>query len=64
MRGLTGDLLEPMARTARMIEGHLEGLNSLFSAVKRRASGYRAVEHDGHALLRRRETHPLVLLTH
>ena len=59
--GLTGDLLEPMARTARMVEGHLEGilahwtrglstafmegLNSLFSAVKRKARGYRMVEY-------------------
>ncbi len=55
MRGETGELLEPMARAARMIEGHLEGilanwtrglttafmegLNSLFSAVKRKARG-------------------------
>jgi transposase len=61
MRGQTGDLLEPMVRTARMIEGHLEGilahwsrglttafmggLNSPFSAVKRRALGYRRVEY-------------------
>ena len=51
--------LEPLARAARMIEGHLagilahwsqglmtafmEGLNSLFSAVKRKARGYRSV---------------------
>jgi transposase len=61
MRELTGDLLEPMARTARMIEGYLEGilaywtralttgfmegLNNLFSAVKRQARGYRTVEY-------------------
>jgi transposase len=61
MRERTGELLEPMARAARMIEGHLEGilahwtqglttafmegLNSLFSAVKRRARGYRSVEY-------------------
>jgi transposase len=61
MRGQTGELLEPMARAARMVEGHLEGilahwtrglttafmegLNSLFSAVKRRARGYRTVEY-------------------
>ena len=61
MREKTGELLEPMARVARMIEGHLEGilahwtqglttafmegLNSLFSAVKRRARGYRTVEY-------------------
>ena len=57
----TGELLEPMARAARMIEGHMEGilahwtqglttaymegLNSLFSAVKRKARGYRTVEY-------------------
>jgi transposase len=56
MRGQTGELLEPMARAAGMVEGHLEGilahwtrglttsfmegLNSLFSAAKRRARGY------------------------
>ena len=61
MRERTGELLEPMARAARMIEGHLEGilahwtqglttafmegLNSLFSAVKRKARGYRSVEY-------------------
>ena len=61
MREQTGELLEPMARAARMIEGHMEGilahwtqglttaymegLNSLFSAVKRRARGYRTVEY-------------------
>jgi transposase len=60
MRELTGDLLEQMARAARMVEGHLEGilahwtrgltiafmegLNSLFSAVRRKARGYRTVE--------------------
>ena len=60
MRGQTVELLEPMARVARMIEGHLEGilapwtrglttaflggLNSRFSAVKRKARGYRTVE--------------------
>lgn len=59
--GQTGELLEPMARAARMVEGHLEGilahwtrglttafmegLNSLFSAVKRKARGYRTVEY-------------------
>ncbi len=26
MRGQTGDLHEPMARAARMVEGHLEGI--------------------------------------
>jgi hypothetical protein len=61
MRGQTGELLEPIARAARMVEGHLEGilahwtrglttafmkgLNSLFSAVKRKARGYRTVEY-------------------
>ena len=61
MRKETGELLEPMAQAARMVEGHLEGilahwtqglttafmegLNSLFSAVKRRARGYRTVEY-------------------
>ena len=61
MRGQTGELLEPMARAVRMVEGHLEGilahwtrgltiafmegLNSLFSAVKRKARGYRTVEY-------------------
>ena len=61
IREQTGELLEPMARAARMIEGHLEGilahwtqglttafmegLNSLFSAVKRKARGYRSVEY-------------------
>jgi len=61
MREHVGVLLEPMARAARTIEGHMEGilahwtqglttafmegLNSLFSAVKRRARGYRSVEY-------------------
>ena len=61
MRGQIGELLEPMARAAKMVEGRLEGilvhwiqglttaimeaLNSLFSVVKRKASGYRTVEH-------------------
>ena len=61
MRGQTGELLEPMARAARMVEGHMEGilahwtqglttaymegLNSLFSAVKRKARGDRTVEY-------------------
>ena len=26
MRGQTGELLEPMARAARMLEGHLDGI--------------------------------------
>ena len=66
MRERTGELLEQMARAARMIEGHLEGilahwtqglttafmegLNSLFSAVKRKARGYRSVEYMTTAL--------------
>ncbi len=61
MRKQTGEMLEPMARVARMTEGHSEGiladwiqvlttvfkegLNSLFSAVKRKARGYRTVEY-------------------
>jgi transposase len=61
MREQTGKPLEPMARVAQMIEGHLqgilvhwtqglttafmEGLNRLFSAVKRKARGYRTVEY-------------------
>ena len=61
MRGQTGELLEPMARAARMVEGHMEGilahwtpglttafmegLNSLFSAVMRNARGYRDIEY-------------------
>ncbi len=61
MRDEIGELLEPMERAARTIETHLEGvlahwkqglttafmegLNSLFSAVKRRARGCRSVEY-------------------
>ena len=61
MRDQTAELLEPMARAVRVIEGYLEGilahwtqglttafmegLNSLFSAVKRKARGYRSVEY-------------------
>ena len=61
MQGQTGELLAPMARAARLGEGHLEGilthwtrglttaligrLNSLFSPVTRKARGYRAVEY-------------------
>ena len=60
MRGQTEELLEPMDRATRMVEGHLEGisahwtrglttafmegLNSLFLAVKRKARGYRSFE--------------------
>jgi transposase len=55
------ELLEPMARVARMVERHLEGilghwraglttaflegLNSLFSATKRKARGYRTTQN-------------------
>lgn len=55
------ELLEPMVRTASMIEKHLEGilghwkeglttaflegLNSFFSATKRKARGYKSVEY-------------------
>lgn len=61
MREEIGELLEPMVAVAHMIESHIEGilahwsqglttafmegLNSLFSAVKRKARGYRSVEH-------------------
>lgn len=77
MRGQTGELLEPMARVARMIEGHLEGilahwtrgLTTVFmeGPLSREAQSSRVPDggiHDRHALLRRRETHPPVLLTH
>jgi transposase len=56
-----GQLLEPMARVAQMVERHLEGilghwkeglttaflegLNSLFSATKRKARGYRTTQN-------------------
>ena len=59
--GQAGKLLEPMLKTARMVREHLdgilghwkeglttaylEGLNSLFSATKRKARGYRSTEH-------------------
>jgi len=59
---MTSDLLEPMRKAAEMIERHmegilghwrrglttafLEGLNSLFSATKRKARGYRSTEHQ------------------
>ncbi len=61
MPGQSGEPVEPMAQAARMVEGHLEailahwtrgpttacleGLNSLSSAVKRKASAYRTVEY-------------------
>ena len=59
---LTSGWLEPMRKAADMVERHLEGilahwqqglttafmegLNSLFSAVKRRARGYRSPEYQ------------------
>lgn len=59
---LTNGLLEPMRKAAEMVEGHLEGilshwkdglttaflegLNSLFSATKRKARGYRSTEYQ------------------
>lgn len=59
---LAGGLLEPMRKAAAMVERHLEGilahwehglttafmegLNSLFSAVKRKARGYRSTDHQ------------------
>jgi transposase len=60
--GLTNGLLEPMRTAAEMVERHLEGilghwqdglttaflegLNSLFSATKRKARGYRSTEYQ------------------
>ena len=59
---LTSGLLEPMRKAADMVERHLEGilahwqqglttafmegLNSLFSATKRKARGYRSIEYQ------------------
>jgi len=59
---LTSGLLEPMRQAAEMVERHLEGilgywqhglttaflegLNSLFSATKRKARGYRSTEYQ------------------
>ena len=61
-RELTSGLLEPMRKAAQMVERHLEGilghwkqglttaflegLNSLFSATKRKARGYRSTEYQ------------------
>lgn len=61
-QGLASGLLEPMGKAAQMIERHLEGilghwkeglttaylegLNSLFSATKRKARGYRCTEYQ------------------
>jgi transposase len=58
---ITSGLLEPMRKVADMVERHLEGilghwkeglttaflegLNSVFSAVKRKARGYRSIEY-------------------
>jgi transposase len=77
MRGQTGELLEPMARVARMVEGHLEGilahwtrgLTTVFmeGPLSREAQSLRVPDgrkHDRHALLHRWETQPPVLLTH
>lgn len=60
--GMTNGLLEPMRKAAEMVERHmegilghwkaglttafLEGLNSLFSATKRKARGYRSTEYQ------------------
>lgn len=60
MLGQTGEPLESVAKATRIVAGHLEGilanrtrglmiafkegLNSLFSVVKRDARGYRTVE--------------------
>ena len=60
-RDLASGLLEPMRKAAQMVERHLEGilahwkqglttaflegLNSLFSATKRKARGYRSIEY-------------------
>jgi hypothetical protein len=61
MREQTKELFEPMARIARMIEGHFDGilahwireltidlmerLNKMSSSVKRKASRYRTLEY-------------------
>jgi transposase len=61
LKAQAGELLEPVAKAARMVEGHLartlshwtlglttdfmERLNSLFSVLKRKARGYRTVEY-------------------
>ena len=61
-RDLASGLLEPMRKAAQMVERHLEGilahwqqglttaflegLNSLFSATKRKARGYRSSEYQ------------------
>lgn len=61
-KALTSGLLEPMRKAADMVERHvkgilghwkqglttafLEGLNSLFSATKRKARGYRSTEYQ------------------
>ena len=66
-----GKCLAPMAKVADTVERHLEGivahwagnlstaflegLNSVFSAVKRKARGYRSTEYDRDALLRGRQ---------
>lgn len=61
-QALTSGLLEPMRQAAEMVTRHLEGilgnwraglttaflegLNSLFSATKRKARGYRSSEYQ------------------
>ena len=61
-QALTNGLLDPMHKAAEMVERHLEGilghwkqglttaflegLNSLFSATKRKARGYRSTEYQ------------------
>jgi transposase len=61
-KAMASDLLEPMRKAADMVERHLEGilghwkkglttaflegLNSLFSATKRKARGYRSTEYQ------------------
>jgi hypothetical protein len=79
---LKSGLLEPMRKAADMVENHLEGilahwkqglttaflegLNSLFSATKRKARLSLYGVSDGHARLRRQQTgNPLLwLITH
>ena len=78
---LTSGLLEPMRKAADMVERHLEGilghwkeglttaflegLNSLFSATKRKARGYRSMVSNRHALLCRGQTgDPITIDTH
>jgi transposase len=41
----TPALFAPMARTARIVERHIEALNRVFSAVKRKARGFRSFKN-------------------